>query len=159
MDETLGRLIYPNKVCIYCTFWTTDDCSKEPKSLFIFGDNDVKKGCGGQAVIRYCKNAYGIPTKKFPSNNSNSFYTDAEYDTNCKQIMDSIMQIIKISKQYEEINFPLDGFGTGLARLQSKAPKTLNFLNQMIKKHFGIDYTSIQKNGLHVKIDLLGINM
>jgi hypothetical protein len=148
-----------NKVCLYCTFWSIDDCIKESKALFIFGDNDVKKGCGGQAVIRYCKNAYGIPTKKYPSNNPNSFYTDVEYDMNCKKIMEAITQIIKISEKYQEINFPLDGFGTGLARLQNKAPKTLKFLNQMIKKHFGIDYDAIQKNGLQVKFDLSGINM
>ena len=148
-----------NKVCLYCTFWNTNDCSRESDSLFIFGDNDIKKGCGGQAVIRYCKNAYGIPTKKYPSNNPDSFYTDLEYDMNCKKIMNAIMHIIKISEKYNEINFPSDGFGTGLARLQNKAPKTLKFLNQMIKKYFGIDYESIQQNGLNINIDLSGIDI
>ena len=48
-------------------WWSKEDCNKNPKALFVFGDNDIEKGIGGQAVIRNCTNTIGIPTKKYPS--------------------------------------------------------------------------------------------
>lgn len=144
---------FSDKICIFGRFWDVPDCNESPRSLFVFGDNDVEKGCGGQAVIRPCRNAIGIPTKKYPSNRSDSFYTDAEYESNCQKVTDAIELIIFESKKYDEIVFPSDGFGTGLASLATRAPKTLKFINDMVAECFGVEYENIKKNGLQ-----LGLN-
>jgi len=113
-------------------FWEIYDVRRYPQYIFVFGDNDVKKGCGDQAVIRHEPNAMGIPTKKFPSNNAKSFYTDNEYDRNCKNIHNSVNDIIveAMNGTYTGVVFPTDGLGTGLAQLPVKAPKTNKFLLQ-----------------------------
>lgn len=139
---------FTDKICLFNGYWNVSDCNENPKSLFLYGDNDQKKGRGGQAIIRDCVNTFGIPTKKFPSNKLNAFYSDDEYDENCKKITQAIIDMITKSEKYEEIIFPSDGFGTGLAKLSTKAPNTFVFLQDMINKCFGIDYQDISKNGI-----------
>ena len=92
---------------------------KHPTYLFVFGDNLVGNGQGGQAIIRYCKNSFGIPTKKLPSSLPDSFFND---------------------DNFEFIVFPEDGLGTGLAQLPEKAPKTYRFLVECINSNFGQVY-------------------
>jgi hypothetical protein len=142
-----------DKICVFVRFWSTEDCHMQPESLFIFGDNDIKKGCGGQAIIRYCKNTIGIPTKKLPNNKSSSFYTDNEFEDNCRKIIDAISLIIKKSVDYGELVFPFDGFGTGLAKLPENAPKTLEFLEKLIYEVFGVDYSAIRSGKFMAQFD------
>ena len=127
---------------IWKGWWKKNDCWKNPNSLFVFGDNDIGKGCGGQAIIRYECNSIGIPTKKIPSNAQSSFYTDDEYQDNCNKIDKAINKIAERveENQYTTILFPEDGLGTGLARLNTNAPKTLEYLNQRLSDVFGIEY-------------------
>ena len=49
------------KIVTFRGFWTIEDVRNKPNYLFLFGDNDVQKGEGGQAIIRYEPNAFGIP--------------------------------------------------------------------------------------------------
>ena len=63
---------------IFKGFWTLEDVASKPDYLLIYGDNDVKRGHGGQAIIRDLPNTAGIPTKKYPNNNPASFYTDTD---------------------------------------------------------------------------------
>ena len=123
-------------------WWNKSDCAKQPDAVFVFGDNDIRKGCKGQAVIRYCSNAIGIPTKKFPSFANTAYYTDNEYEQNKEKIIDSIEDlIIKFEGgEYDTIYFPEDGLGTGLSKLDQKAPETLKFLNKILAEVFGINY-------------------
>ena len=113
---------------IYKGFWTLQTALNNPTKLYLFGDNDVGKGCGGQAIIRTAPNSCGIPTKKLPSLAPNSFYTDQEYDLNVKKIDVAINKIKLLSKDYEAVVFPADGFGTGLAKLEEHAPLTFIYL-------------------------------
>jgi len=119
---------------IFNGYWTISDVKNHPNWLFVFGDNNVGKGKGGQAIIRDLSNTIGIPTKKFPSNHSSSFYTDYNYDDNTKRISVAINKIINLSKHYDQVVLPEDGFGTGLAKLPSKAPKTYDFLINSIEQ-------------------------
>jgi hypothetical protein len=154
--EILKSNEFPNKIHLFDGFWSVNDCKRCPDSLFIFGDNDIKQGIGGQAIIRICANSIGIPTKKFPSYKNQAYYTDAEYVENCKKILKSIDKIIVESMNYNKLFFPMNGFGVGLSLLQVKAPKTLKFLNDMIKECFGIDYELLQNknNKLRATIDV-----
>jgi len=86
------------KIKIFKGWWTLDDIKNNRDHLFIFGDNDIGRGKGGQAIIRDEPNAFGIPTKKYPSNTKNSFYTDEEYKTNKIKIRDALHSILQIRK-------------------------------------------------------------
>ena len=122
------------KIIIYDTFWNIKDTRENPDYLFVFGDNDIKKGKKGQAVIRDEPNALGIPTKKFPSFNISSFYYDSEFEDNKKKIDLAINNIIKnfMKKKYTRLVIPSNGFGTGLSKLNIKAPKTFKYLESKI---------------------------
>jgi hypothetical protein len=104
-----------------------------PNHLFIFGCNCLKKGTGGQAIIRYCQNAYGIPTKKLPSQMPNSYFSDNDYESNTQKIKEAIDNI---PSNYEYIVFPEDGLGTGLAQLPTRAPRTYKFLVDYLNSKF-----------------------
>jgi hypothetical protein len=129
-----------SKSCIFKGWWTKEDCLKNKNALFVFGDNDIKRGIGGQAIIRLFRNSFGIPTKKYPNYKSISYYADREYDKQCEKIIDSIEDLIIKSEHYDVIYFPEDGLGTGLAKLNIKSPKTFEFLNCVIKEIFGIEF-------------------
>lgn len=123
-----------SKIKIFEGFWDILDVKRYPHALFIYGDNNVKKGAGGQAIIRFEPNTYGIPTKKYPSSHVNSYYTDTEYNDNIKRIQCAIDHIVKISANYKYVVLPENGFGTGLAKLSTKAPKTWQYLLSAVEK-------------------------
>lgn len=50
-----------------------------PKHIFVFGDNLLRKGKGGAAILRDLPNTYGFITKKAPNNRDESFYRVNEY--------------------------------------------------------------------------------
>jgi len=128
-------------VKIFKGFWKPSDCLYNSNWLFIFGDNDVKRGLGGQAVIRRCRNAMGIPTKKYPNYNPDSYYTDDEFTENCQKIdaaLDRIIETVETTQpKYEYIVLPEDGFGTGLARLKTHAPRTLEYIDREVLRRLG----------------------
>ena len=123
-----------NTVIVYKKFWTIKIVRNNPNCLFVFGDNDIEYGKGGQAIIRDEPNTMGIPTKKYPDNKESSFYSDSEYDKNKLKINKALKKILKKLKNYECIVIPNNGFGTGLSQLPIKAPKTLEYLNKKLKK-------------------------
>jgi hypothetical protein len=112
-------------------------CIQEPQTLFVFGDNLVKVGNAGQAVIRYCNNAFGFPTKKLPATTNNAYFTDVEYEDNCK-LFDRHVEQLKLiqSAGLYEVCFPEDGLGTGLSKLPEKAPKTFEYLCKRLLEEF-----------------------
>ena len=121
---------------IFSGFWTVQDVKKNRNKLFVFGDNNIKRGRGGQAIIRDEENALGIPTKKLPNNHKSSFYTDAEFHENKTHIDSAIDHLLNefMKDQYEILVFPEDGFGTGLARLPEKAPETFKYLETKVNE-------------------------
>lgn len=109
-------------------------CNENPNSIYVFGDNLLKKGKGGQAVIRDCENAFGIPTKRLPSMNSESFFSDK--DEELEAVKSSLRDLYKLLLSGKHIVFPIDGLGTGLADMQNKSPKVFNAMNDIIKQYF-----------------------
>jgi len=107
-------------------------CSESPNILFIFGDNLIQQGEAGQAVIRYCNNSFGIPTKRLPSMTIDSFFNDRIDEK--KAITDSINNLLLLFDRYEYIAFPEMGLGTGLALMENKSPILFEFLKKIIKK-------------------------
>lgn len=113
------------------------DLKNNPNKIFVFGDNLKRKGEGGQAIIRGEENAYGIVTKKSPSSKSSSYFTDDDLEDN-KENIDKDIQKIKLDGR-KNIVFPKDGLGTGLAKLNKKAPDTYKYLKDRLLEEFSFD--------------------
>jgi hypothetical protein len=101
---------------------------------FVFGDNLIGKGKGGQAIIRDEPNTIGVPTKKLPNNHSKSFFNDEEFESNKKAINKAFKKILKKLNDGFFIALPTNGLGTGLSRLPEKAPLTNDYLKKLINK-------------------------
>ena len=86
---------------------------KNPDKVYLFGDNLLRKGKGGQTIIRDEPNAIGVPTKKKPSMSGDSFFTDDEFELN-KRAIDQALGSIPTGKI---VVLPESGLGTGRAQL------------------------------------------
>lgn len=125
------------EIIIHKGFWTEQEVKNDPTSLYLFGDNDIKKGKGGQAIIRYLTNSYGIPTKKYPSSHTSAYYYDDEYKSNHDKIKTAIEGLPDYlnspgTPKFTRVVFPEKGFGTGLSKLPKKAPKTYRYLQKKV---------------------------
>ena len=108
--------------------------------LFIFGDNTMRIGKGGQAIIRDEPNAMGIATKNAPSNAYFGYMSDYWLTENKIVIDADIAKILKRAKKNNNIIvFPINGIGTGMAMLKEKAPLTFAYLNKRLKEVFGFN--------------------
>lgn len=104
-------------------------------TLYLFGDNLVRKGLGGQAKeMRGEPNTIGIRTKKYPSNLEGSFLEDIDLDYNKILITQDIDLAIK---KYQEGNYKhltIPPMGTGLAKLDTNAPNTFHWLSRELDR-------------------------
>lgn len=139
---------------IYLERITRKDIKNNPDSLFIFGDNDMRQGFGGQAKeMRGEPNSFGIRVKKSPDMYQNSFYTDNEYNKNITKIKEDIDNIIvQLTHKYNVENhkynvvvIPSAGIGTGLAQLNVHAPRTAKFLDEYLMANEIVNYKMIKK--------------
>ena len=105
------------------------DLQANPDKLYLFGDNEERRGKGGQAIqMRDEPNAIGVRTKRRPRLNEGDFWTDETYDANCRMIEEDLAPVRQHLANGGTIIIPADGLGTGLAQLAERAPKTLAFL-------------------------------
>ena len=109
------------------------DLRDNPEVYFLFGDNTVRKGMGGQAgAMRGEPNAIGIATKRTPARGSDAFFSDLELERNCRIIAKDFRKAFQMRDQGHLIVIPADGLGTGLSELPKLAPKTNDFLEWML---------------------------
>jgi hypothetical protein len=110
---------------------TRQDLRNNPHIIYVFGDNLLGCGLGGQAKeMRGEPNAFGIATKASPYkylNDNEHFYQMALYYAHrFKQLSDYL-------KLGRSVVWPKDGIGTGLADLANKAPRINNLLRLHIE--------------------------
>lgn len=100
-----------------------------PDWLFVFGDNLLRIGLGGQAKeCRYEPNAVGIATKKLPNNLPEAFFDDNDFDL----FFNSNQEAFEMLLGYDgTVVWPANGIGTGLAKLPEKAQKLFNFIEEL----------------------------
>lgn len=133
-DDKTGDYSDTKPAIITMDHITREIVKNNKDKVFIFGDNDLKDGFGGQAFeMRGEQNTIGIPTKKKPETTDDSYYTDEEFEQNKKKINFSINLIMREIRMGKTIVFPSNGIGTGLAKLHEKAPKTYGFLQATLK--------------------------
>lgn len=102
-----------------------------PDTLFVFGDNLVRQGFGGQArEMRGEPNSVGIPTKRTPSMTETSFFVDTAECTRefLKETYNDYLRLVFHALYGGQIVWPKNGIGTGLAELERRAPKIYNLI-------------------------------
>ena len=85
---------------------------QNPKHVFVFGDNLLRKGYGGAAILRNEPNVYGFVTKKAPTNNPSDSYTPEEYSSKYE------VEIKRLKKEIEknpDKTYLISRLGAGLA--------------------------------------------
>ena len=98
-------------------------------AVYLFGDNMERWGMGGQAKeIRGEPNAIGVPTLEAPGKP----WTNKDYDRAIPTIV-AALQKAQDAKQ-SIIVIPEDGLGTGLAELDTRAPKIFAKLIELIQQ-------------------------
>lgn len=107
-----------------------------PDKVFVFGDNMKGFGKGGQAVIRDEPNAFGIPTKRYPSKGDWAYFSDKEDE---RQALLSSLRNLYVIGQSKVIVFPQCGIGTGLAKMCERSPKLFDEMSGILKEFFGFD--------------------
>lgn len=111
------------------TFYSRMDIKANPDKLYIFGDNFALKGFGGQAKeARGEPNAIGVPTKRSPNWSEGAYLTDADFEE-WRDIALPNMNLVKHAlAEGKTVVMPMSGIGTGLAELETRAPKIFNAL-------------------------------
>ncbi len=89
-----------------------DYLRKHPEKVFVFGDNTIREGYGGPAILRDEPNTYGFITKIKPDNEPSSFYTLNDYEEVYQE------EIVKLQAEIENNPtkfFLISKVGAGLA--------------------------------------------
>lgn len=128
-----GKWVSPN--IFQCDqVWTEDDVKLHPDFIFVFGDNDERKGETGQAIIRYLKNVLSIRTKKALGFEEKDYYTDDEYEENVRKLDADFAAIEKAIAAGSRIVISANGYGNGLSRMPAKCPRTYQYLEKKLAK-------------------------
>lgn len=109
---------------------------QHPDKVFVFGDNLARRGRGGQAIIRFEENAFGVPTKRSPRMDSEAFFGDR--DDERAAVLATLRELFKIART-RTIVFPQAGLGTGLAQMSQRSPQLYREMCGILRQHFGFD--------------------
>ena len=120
--------------------FTEEIVKANPNKLFVFGDNMLRYGKGGQAVIRDLPNTLGIVTKREPSTDTNAYFSDAVDEMNALDWDIARLNILKNSKVFTHIVFPTKGLGTGRAQMKSKSPMLYKMMKQKLFDRFNYTF-------------------
>lgn len=108
-------------------------CKEFPDKVFVFGDNLIEKGKGGQAIIRGEANAFGIPTKRLPSMKEGSFFSDKEDER--QDVLSALRELYRLGKT-KTLVMPKDGIGTGRAMMRERSPLLWAEMCNILEEHF-----------------------
>lgn len=118
------------------------DLRNNPHVMYLFGDNELRKGMGGQAKeMRGEPNAIGIPTKRAPYADESSYWSDADYDRVEELVYQSFWRPYWHIQSEGVVIIPSDGLGTGRAELPTRAPKIMKLIEEEVGKLIAADKT------------------
>lgn len=101
-------------------FYTAELLRAHPDTFFVFGDNNLRRGHGGQAAIRDEPNAVGLSTKWGPGNHPEAFYDEDDGHL----MAPDIIKVLQLSLNHNVVVPFTDRvqLGTGLSELPQRAP-------------------------------------
>lgn len=119
---------------IYQSIILRKDLRTNPQVLYLFGDNEQRKGYGGQAKeMRGENNARGIRTKSAPGYNHEDHWYDKDFDQKRFLINEDIYHILSQKSLGRIFIIPSDGIGTGRAMMKIKCPKLFDYLQRKLE--------------------------
>lgn len=131
-----------------------EDLMANREIKYLFGDNMLRVGMGGQAKeMRGEPNAIGIATKIAPNMVQGSFFSDDQYMDCVKIILDDMMPAIEHIMNGGTLVIPMDGLGTGLSQLDIRAPRVAKALSDLIDYLYDLDE---RHNGSQAAIAAVG---
>lgn len=119
-------------------WYSVEQCLANPQNLYVFGDNTIRKGKGGQAQIRDCENSFGIATKILPTRDEDAYFKDNVYAADI--IGKDIRALLDLVDKYENIVFPYEGLGTGLSEMPTRCPLVFRLMSNSLYTNF--DFTN-----------------
>lgn len=134
-NEDVNDIIDSIIVEKYKWFWTREYVASQKDKVFLFGDNTNDRvntkyiPSSTQAVIRWLPNAIGIDTKKDRWIWFSSYFTNADFNIFKEQVDEAIS---KAKASWKTIIIPADWIGTGKAKLEERAPKLFEYLNDSL---------------------------
>ena len=120
--------------------FTEEIVKTNPNKLFVFGDNMLRYGKDGQAVIRDLPNTLGIVTKRAPRTDASAYFSDAIDEMHELDWDIARLNMIKNSKVFTHIVFPSKGLGTGRAQMKSKSPMIYKIMKQKLLDKFNYTF-------------------
>lgn len=126
--------------------WVTrEDLKSNRDRLYVFGDNMVRTGRGGQAAaMRGEPNSFGIPTKWHPNNFPSAFFKEDQFTPDgilWWTLEGAFTHLTEVLSDGHTVVIPTDGLGTGLSRLPEFAPTIASYIDRQItllEREFGI---------------------
>ncbi|AFO71699.1 hypothetical protein phiCbK_184 [Caulobacter phage phiCbK] len=112
-----------------------EDLRRNSDVLYVFGDNMIRKGMGGQAGhMRGEPNAVGVATKRTPGMHDTDFFGDdpVAVDAQCRTIDEDFRRLFAHVKKGGIVVWPSDGIGTGLSELPTRSPATMTYIEQKL---------------------------
>lgn len=110
-------------------------CRQCPDLIFVFGDNLLGFGKGGQAIIRSEPNAFGVPTKRRPAMTPSSFFRD-ESEDDLDAVLRAIQQLWVYVERGRTIVIPVNDEGNpSLGLERAKLPRTAPKIYETICNH------------------------
>lgn len=123
-------MIILKQFCIY-----RQDVQANRNILYLFDDNLERSGFEGTAAeMRGEPNTFGIATKLSPGFELENYFRD---DSGVIEVLHKEFQVlfeVLDRSEYEGLVIPINGIGTGLAKLQEFAPRALQFIELQLKQ-------------------------
>lgn len=125
------------QVLFYHGWYSGDLCRENPERVFVFGDNLLRHGMGGQAVIRNEPNVYGVATKRSPSMSRDAFFREGD-EADRKALVGDLAGLRQLLVDGKTVVIPRDratdkvALGNGLARLPEYAPSLYELIENAV---------------------------
>lgn len=114
---------------------TRGKIQENPNVLYLFGDNTIRKGLGGQAKeMRGEPNTVGIITKRYPNNKDTAFFCDFDYSEFVELTNKGFRDVITYIVTHRPTAVVEPPLGVGLADLPNRAPRCYEYLRYMLDK-------------------------
>lgn len=125
-----GRITKNKQILLFDGHYTAQLCRVHPHLTFVFGDNAMRIGKGGQATIRDQPNVLGVATKRTPG----EYFVEGSV-TDMGTICEDLVQVEAVLKKGGRLVLPITSegrisLGCGLAQLPYHMPTGYAFIER-----------------------------
>lgn len=136
---------------VFEPLYTISRIRAEPNAVFLFGDNNLRKGKKGQAIIRDEPNVLGIRTKWLPSTVAQAYFYDSQLGQTLPLVEHDLDVAEELLRLGTTLYVPVGGIGTGLANLSVNSPALFTYicdrLNQL-EQTYNAGFQKLSSNEL-----------